>query len=507
MKILILQLARLGDIFQTAPVVNALKRIHPNCEIHMLVRKTFSVAAEMINGLDHIWTLDTRKILEPLIDERPQIQSSVTELLANLDEIKAVDYDQIINLSFSPFSSYLVYELTNATGVDTKQGAPTIKGYSRLSDGYFDIKDDASAYFYAQVGPGRSNRLHLTSLFGHVAGVELIESDWRMDHPSSESLEFLDYENYKQKMYIAVHLGASQLDKTLSWSKWLQVVRKLYDQFQGDIVFIGTTSEQEIADKVLLSLSGDRRPVNLIGKTTMSQAADLIRHARLLIGGDSGPVQIASLVETPVLNISFATVSCWETGPLSKGSRIIPIQDEKDISAEELAKEAFYMLQDSDQGMAKLRVESPLLAPKEYGEMPREFEWKLLQGIYMEGEFPRPIHDHYIDAVIRLAETNRLAMEQIEVLKINQGNATIGLILDQADEIIREIGRLVPEVEPLVSWYFTEKIRIGPMDFDRLVEATMNVHSGFAGLLEVRCLEINDGNEMGGDSRDEISLE
>jgi heptosyltransferase III len=71
MKILIIQLARLGDIYQTWPVVRGLKRAYPTAEIHFLARKKFASACEGISEIDQLWQLDTRSILEPLIEEQP----------------------------------------------------------------------------------------------------------------------------------------------------------------------------------------------------------------------------------------------------------------------------------------------------------------------------------------------------------------------------------------------------------------------------------------------------
>ena len=51
MRILVLQLARFGDIFQTWPTLKALRRQHPESEIHFLVRSRFSEAASGLTGI------------------------------------------------------------------------------------------------------------------------------------------------------------------------------------------------------------------------------------------------------------------------------------------------------------------------------------------------------------------------------------------------------------------------------------------------------------------------
>src|SRR5687768_9988443 len=108
MKILCLQLARFGDIYQTWPVLNALKRTHPGCEIHFLVKERFQAAAEGCDVVDELLTLPSREIFEPLFSESPNTFRSLSFLDRFISKMRGENYDRIINLSFSPVSSFLV---------------------------------------------------------------------------------------------------------------------------------------------------------------------------------------------------------------------------------------------------------------------------------------------------------------------------------------------------------------------------------------------------------------
>src|SRR4051794_20777995 len=100
MKILVLQLARFGDIYLTWPTLRALHRIHPEAEVHLLTREKFAGATVgLANIVAH--TLPTAQILGRGQEAMENHLNSWLETLSN-------DWDLIINLSFSPFSSYLV---------------------------------------------------------------------------------------------------------------------------------------------------------------------------------------------------------------------------------------------------------------------------------------------------------------------------------------------------------------------------------------------------------------
>jgi len=58
MRILVLQLARMGDVVQTSPLVHALRLAHPDAHIAMMVRAMGRAAAERQPELDEVLEYD-----------------------------------------------------------------------------------------------------------------------------------------------------------------------------------------------------------------------------------------------------------------------------------------------------------------------------------------------------------------------------------------------------------------------------------------------------------------
>ena len=69
MKILVIQIARLGDILMTWPAMRALRRAHPQAEIHLLVRPRFEAATRGLECVDRVIAMPSLEILEPLARE------------------------------------------------------------------------------------------------------------------------------------------------------------------------------------------------------------------------------------------------------------------------------------------------------------------------------------------------------------------------------------------------------------------------------------------------------
>jgi heptosyltransferase III len=489
MKILVLQLARLGDIYQTWPVLRALHRSSPQAEIHLLTRSKFAAAAPVAEGiLKRHWCLDTRQILEPLIDEKPDVEKSLQELGVFVENLKREGFERIVNLSFSPFSSYLVREVATHDC--------DVRGYTRFEDGTLCIPDDPSAYFYAQVGVGGANRIHITDLFANIAGVELVKDDWRSPLPT-KSAEISEAVSSVGSDSIVIHIGASDPKKTFSWSKWSQIIKGLSADEQRKVVLVGSSEEGECASRILANLSRNNI-INLVGQTNLDELTEIIRRSALLIGGDSAPVQIASLIGTPILNISFPTVNFWETGPRAAGSRVVLVADEASIGSDAIVLEAQAILNGGAAPLSNVRVPGPTFPYVETRPLPRSFDWQLLKAVYMSEQFPVPESREFLIAIDRLTDLNHLAREQIDFLRSNPYNKTAASILDQIDGLMDQIVSMVPEISPIVAWFRTERLRIGPMDVSKLIEATDMAHSHLQDVLLIYANQ-ESGHQEGSD--------
>jgi heptosyltransferase-3 len=478
-KTLIIQLARLGDVLQTYPTINAIQR-EGSSAVHLLTRSRFSVA---VPDVIRTWQLDSRSILTPLIDEIPKIEMSLEAIDQLLTDLRAENFDEIINLSFSPLSSFITKAL--------EAPQTSIRGYSRHEDGFLSIKDDASAYFYAQVGVGLPNRVHVTDLFAHVAGVHLHDSDWSIK--STVMSESLTSKLKGFERPILFHVGASQLGKTLDISKWMQIIKHVAVNMKAPIVLIG--SKEEAAWSVNAIPSNMPNVLNMVGETSFAELVSLIAHSRLVVGADSAPMHIAALTNSPAFCVSLPQVSFWETGPKSAGSRIMRIDAPEKTTAEEISIEIEAALVNGQAHFPIISVVSPTALYEERVASPQGFEWELLKALYMGEAFPTPPHETFVESLRRLSEVNQLAIEQIGNLKKKSDNKTAASILDRADEIMNQIARMVPEAGVIVRWFNVEKTRIGPQNFATLISETAALHDKLAAILGLYLPQAQGENE------------
>jgi ADP-heptose:LPS heptosyltransferase len=451
MKILVLQLARFGDIYLTWPTLRALHRTFPGAEVHLLVREKFVAGAEGLRDVI-VHTLPTAEILGQPSECEKQLQRWLDRFTQ--------DWDQIINLSFSPFSSYLTDYL--------KRDSTVVRGYCRHSDGYFAIPDDGSAYFYAQVGWDRPNRFHLADIFAMVAQVEIAESDWGFDG---------DLKGYPlEGPYVVVHLGASQSEKRYPIRSFKKVLQNLS---QYRVYLIGAKEESGLAE-TLQDLSHVR---SLVGKTTLPQVFSILKDANLLIGADSAPIHMAAHMKCPVLNLSFSSVNFWETGPSSPQSWVLRVDEPEKLSPERVTAVAQAML-------AKRNPPEDVIVGSA-GDQTRfvqnksEFAWDLIRALYTQAAYPTPTDGLTRAGVPQLGEIAGMALEQIDVLKKDFSSQTAMQILGAVDLSLAKLAEAAPEIAPLIRWFETERLRLPPQDLEQTFTRTEGLFKDLRVIAEV----------------------
>lgn len=471
MKILVLQLARFGDIYQSWPALRALKRTYPDSHITLLVREKFKAAADGLSEVDEVITMDTAKYLAPILF-KASIDDALEQLSEFVDDLKEQQFDRIINLTFSPFSSYLVSAIAAPEAI--------VSGYTRFSDGYLSIPDDASAYFYAQSGVDRWSRVHVTDLFALIAGVQLQKEDWQVQIEPEVDLTI-------ESPYLVVQPGASQAEKTLSPAQWANAVQTLLLETPYKIVVVGAKEE-----RASFHWPDDERVVNMMGSCSLYESMTLIAKAQGFIGPDSVGLHMASLTGTPAFNISVGHVRFWETGPRSHGSRVLRFEQARDFELSRFFEEFMhfingsesdqvYCLRDNDGAV----YEGPATNAKE------EFQWRLTQALYMQSDYPTTNDRVLLTAFSRISELADLGLEQIENIRKGTSPDIAISILNEVDHLLEKVCEFEPRVRPLTQWFLTQKLRIGPAPFEEVLEKTGQCFTDLQTITRVYALPVD----------------
>jgi len=131
-----------------------------------------------------------------------------------------------------------------------------------------------------------------------------------------------DYGIAPQDLLIGIHLGTGRGNKAWLRERYAQVIDHLIEKHRSTVVLTGSDRELK-ASREVTDLCR-RKPLNLVGRTTLSELISLISRYDLYIGVDTGPLHIAAALGIKTVAL-FPTkfVKPAEWGPYQTKHQII----------------------------------------------------------------------------------------------------------------------------------------------------------------------------------------
>ncbi|WP_319369837.1 lipopolysaccharide heptosyltransferase II [uncultured Ilyobacter sp.] len=290
MKILIIHTAFIGDIVLSTPLIKKLKERYPDSSITYV---TTPLGATILRNNPNL-----AEIIE--YDKRGE-HKGLKGLLLLGKRLKYKNFDMIITPHRYLRSSVLTW-LT---------GAPDRVGYDNATGKLFFnkkvhydknkhevekllsfVEDNHYKYYGIELFPGKSEKTRIDEI-------------WSENH-------------LENKKIVALAPGSKWFTKQWPLEYFNNVIEELSKREDTAIVLIGGREE------LLLNIKETDKTVNLIGKTSLLEVAEVTRRCHLILTNDSSPIHIASAWEnTHIIAIFGATVKELGFYPWSKNSQII----------------------------------------------------------------------------------------------------------------------------------------------------------------------------------------
>ena len=315
-KILVISLARMGDILQTIPLLRALKA--KNHFVSILVRSSFADVVESLKCIDEVIVFKTNEIMKKAVSGNIiEYKEKLSDLIKDLNNKK---FNEIINLTFSRASAYLSYLIKAGNKL----------GYTASKDGRLYNDGLWASYFNGTVLNSTVNSINIVDIFQNIAGsyIDPINIRSKIDVNDSNNIE---NKINKNDYCIAIQLGANTDNKRWPVKSYSDFVKLLGDKIQFSknnikIILLGAANEKCLADEFLSNFREceSKIPiVNLIGKTKTKDLWSILEKMKILVTNDTGTMHVAAALDIPIVDISLGPVRFLETGPCSSNSIII----------------------------------------------------------------------------------------------------------------------------------------------------------------------------------------
>lgn len=313
-RTLIIQLARLGDLVQTMPMIAALRKQCPRDTIDLLCPEPLRDLGTLIPGINRVIGWDGLQWHRWAERAKQGIQTDqLLEMEAALATLCPEQYDRAFVLNQHTRAIVAGTLLAKACTGPLTQGPLS----EQLSPWASYVREIARTR--------RSNRIHLSDAFCGMCGLFPPGTPPLCLTPLKAQSRHLDQIGQSGGPWIGLIVGAGDTARVVpveTWRAWIAQFLRLIPR--GRIVLIGQGAEcdraQEIQRTLPPSILG--RIWDITGRTTIHELAQTLSRCHRVIGSDTGPLHLAAAVGTPVIGWYFAHARVHETGPYGPDHRV-----------------------------------------------------------------------------------------------------------------------------------------------------------------------------------------
>jgi lipopolysaccharide heptosyltransferase I len=292
-KILVLRLSAAGDVIRTLPAVRALKEHSPSCSITWIVEEPSQALLESQPEVDEVILFPRRRWTSRLKSLRG-IWGTIGEVRRFAKDLRRRKFDVALDFHGILKSGVLCF----------LSGSPKRIGYDRRSTREGNFLFSNTRVILPQHKISRFQR-NLALLKGMGVEVEEFKYSFHIPPQDREYVEsfFKASSASLHRPLIAIHPGTSQKALFKRWmpGRYAQLADRLVRELDASVLF--TWGDGEIG-----WVEGIRREMkerSILGPKTesLTQLGEVYRNCDLYIGGDTGPMHIASLMGIPAVVI------------------------------------------------------------------------------------------------------------------------------------------------------------------------------------------------------------
>ena len=292
-EILIIKPSSLGDIIDALPTVGAIRMRYPAARLSWLVKSEW---APVLKG-------------HPFIDEVIAVPFAWRAIPRLIQAVRRRPFDLVVDLQ----------GLLRSALLGAATGAPARIGFAAAREG--------APRFYTDQVAVPEGTLHAVDRYREVAralGCDASRIDFGIaiseDAAAGVNRLLAEAGLSPSDPYMVIHPTARWESKKWLPARFTELADWLILEKKIPIVFVGSKGEREEVERIVQKMK--QPAINVAGKTTLPELAELIRGAQRFICNDSGPMHLAAAVGTPVVAL-FGPTDPRKIGPYGAGHKVI----------------------------------------------------------------------------------------------------------------------------------------------------------------------------------------
>jgi len=300
-KILLLQLKRIGDLILTTPAIHCLREAYPKAHLTLVVDASCRGLVEAVS-VDEVWVHDKKAGWGGCLGRGPN--AWITWDLPRSRGDACLDF----------------------TGTDRSAWlALASRSQKKISFARFQKKVARRFVFTDFVDSSvreRHTADHYTDLLRPLGIVRDGEPlDLRIPDPATQKVRDLLQAGGVQGAFVVVHAGTAREEKYWRPERWASVMTELAAAGQ-QIVLTGSRDPEEQAHLQAIKKAFSGPCLDLSGKTNLVELAAVVRGAALFCGVDTAAMHLAEAMGTPIVAL-FGPTNPFHWRPRNAGAIIL----------------------------------------------------------------------------------------------------------------------------------------------------------------------------------------
>ena len=291
-NILIIRLSAIGDVINVLPSLRLLRSHFPDSKITWLVEDRASEILTDHPDIDEVIIYPRKKWQSKILKINKSLKI-MSEALAFYKRLRGNHYDLVIDFQGNLKSA--VMNLITGSGNRLGFGRGYCKEFNYLSTQY-------------QAYPEGRKIHRIEKNLSLLKELRIETKFMRPELPVSKEDEeyiskFINKHANPSLPIIIIHPGTSKFGSFKQWSasNYSLLADMILEKHDANIIFTWGPGELGEVDKIVKSMKHKALPA--CDTKSIKQLIALIKRATLFIGGDTGPLHIASIIDIPVVGI------------------------------------------------------------------------------------------------------------------------------------------------------------------------------------------------------------
>ena len=290
--IALVRFSALGDVTLVVPAVRSLQRSLPNATLTWI---TSPLSYSLLQGLEgvHFEVFEKPRSLE---DYRAFYRAFSQR---TFDVVLAMQANLRINLLYPALH------------------APIKIGFDRTR-----AREGQWLFCNRAIPFANSHLLDSFMSFAEQLGATSAPITWDLPIGEAEKSWAREQLKHLPRPLIAIHPVSSKMERTWLFERYAEVMQAAAQKWRAGLILTGGAASFEMDFCARLASAAPSGTLNLCGRTTPKQLAALLGQVDVLLAPDTGPVHLATAMQTPVVGL-YAVAPPSLSGPYAQQEFIV----------------------------------------------------------------------------------------------------------------------------------------------------------------------------------------